>query len=96
MLTCVCLAVDIIYQTTFAIAVRKPFFVQKLYVGDLPLTFEQTVKEVDQQRFGDFLAKNALETDIGERIDKFTDDDTSLWFNDAKLAVFFGFATLRA
>ena len=47
MLTRVSLAVDIIDQASFTLAVRKPFFVQKLYVGDLPLTFEQTVKEVD-------------------------------------------------
>ena len=31
---------------------------------------KQLVEEVDEQRFGDFLPENALEADIGERVDE--------------------------
>jgi hypothetical protein len=39
-------------------------------VLDVFLVLHKTVEKVDDQRFGDFLAEDSLETDVGEGVDK--------------------------
>ena len=64
-------AIDVVNQRPVFLKQCGLFLVEECQVGDMLLPLEQTVEEVEQQRFRQLLAEYSLEADIGEGIDVF-------------------------
>ena len=79
--TLVGLTIDVVYQRPVFLKQSRLFLVEEGEVDDMFLALEQTVEEVEQQRFGQFLTEDSLETYIGKRINVFdhiTNFDTKI------------------
>ena len=64
-------AVDVVDERSVVLIERRLLLVEKRDVLDVLLALHQTVEEVDDQGLRYLLSEDSLETDIGERIDKF-------------------------
>ena len=64
-------AIDVVNQRPVFLKQCGLFLVEKGQVGDMLFTLEQTVEEVEQQRFRQLLSEDSIETDVGERINVF-------------------------
>ena len=71
-------AVHIINAATVAHFFRQHFLVKKMNVGNMLLSDQKVIKEIDKQVLVDFLSENHLEPHIGERIDELCHNSRSL------------------
>jgi hypothetical protein len=67
LLATVCVAVDIVYTASTFVVRWYLFLVKVAYIGDVALSDEQTVQEVNQYQFILFLSEEPFESGIGER-----------------------------
>jgi hypothetical protein len=67
------------------------FFVEEMQVGDVVLAFQQTVQESNEHRLRHLLSEDALEANVGERVDEFSHDKLNC---SAKIRIIFVVAKL--
>jgi hypothetical protein len=91
LLATVCVAVDIVYTASTFVVRWYLFLVKVAYIGDVALSDEQTVQEVNQYQFILFLPKEPFESGICERTHVFcvVHDIYTFKFNWLYIAFFF-------